>query len=296
MTPVSYASFPNVYSEVLVISPVVSGCVLFRRVLFECGYSVVLGDGETVLSPPNLMSSEYLKHFIAWKRTSDMPYVDFKLSKDESVLVTAVELSFLNHPARSISLPDLELSVVQYGATFDSDVTTLIESIVLDNDELTQADRQVRSVTLEPLSPLAALDLRLTFHFTEFHDFDWVLLSEVRFCNETLTTTPALRFQTPPSQVVQPGAAELSAGATELVCTLSSEGSYVWRWERNNSVLSNGDPNYSITTGDASRMTKLKILNLDFSSAGEYTCTATSVYAQHNGSLTQEIQFPGEIE
>ena len=265
-------------------------------VLIECTYSVVLGDRETVPSPPNLASSEYLQHFIAWNRNSHTPYVDFKLSEDEGVWVNAVELSFLNYPASSISLPDLELSVVQYGATVDSDVTTTIESIVVDNDELTQTDSQVRTVTVQPLSPLTTLNLRLTMHFTEFHDFDWMLLSEVRFCNETQrNTTPAIQFQPPHSQVVQPGAAELTAGTSELVCTLSTEGSYTWTWERNKSVLSNRDPNYRVTVGDASRMAKLMILNLNFSSAGEYTCTATSAYLQHNGSLTQEIQFPGEL-
>ena len=64
-------------------------------------------------------------------------------------------------------------------------------------------------------------------------------------------------------------------------------------------MIGNGYPNYDITIGDGSRTTKLMISNLDFSDAGRYECTATTMdfsLMTHTGSLTQEIQFPGEYK
>ena len=98
-------------------------------------------------------------------------------------------------------------------------------------------------------------------------------------------------FQTQ-STIIQPSADDLRGGSTELVCTVSSQGSYTWQWEKDNSVIGNGDPNYDITIGDGSRTTKLMISNLDFSDAGQYECTATMIdlsFKTHSESLTQEI-------
>ena len=105
-----------------------------------------------------------------------------------------------------------------------------------------------------------------------------------------------VNFQSP-STIIQPSADDLRGGSTELVCTVSSQGPYTWQWKKDNSVIGNGDPNYDITIGDGSRTTKLMISNLDFSDAGQYECTATTMdlaLMTHTGSLTQEIQFPGE--
>ena len=104
-------------------------------------------------------------------------------------------------------------------------------------------------------------------------------------------------FQPPSSTIVQPSADDLRGGSTELVCTVSSQGSYTWQWEKDNSMIGNWDPNYDIIIGDGSRTTKLVISNpMDFSDAGRYRCTATTMDLSARpvtGSLSQEIQFPG---
>ncbi len=112
-----------------------------------------------------------------------------------------------------------------------------------------------------------------------FHNFDWVFLSEIRFCTQPLPPfkLQALIFQTPSSIVVQPSAEDLRSGSTELVCTISDEGSYVWQWKRDNAIITMENiSQYRITIGDGSRTTKLTINYLDFSDAADYECIATT--------------------
>ena len=103
-------------------------------------------------------------------------------------------------------------------------------------------------------------------------------------------------FLAPLSNVIQPSAADLTRGSTELVCTVSSEGSYTWQWERDNVMIDN-NRDYTITIGDGSRTTKLMINNLDFSDAAEYECTGTTVDLSNvpsTNSSIQDLQFPGK--
>ena len=295
----SFVAFPQVYGSSPVINPSTPGCDLYRSTESQCNYTVILGDGVMVPSPPDLDSEDYLGHFLAWERNSNQLYVDFDLrGLANGVFVHDIELSFLNSPVNRISLPDLELfRVNSYGSTFQTDSLTQIRSSVIDNQDLTQTDNQIRTVTLQPLIGVSGPRFRITFQFTTFHDFDWFFLSEVRFCTELQSHIELnVKFQTP-STIIQPSADDLRGGSTELVCTVSSQGSYTWQWKKDNSVIGNGDPNYAITVGDGSRTTKLMISNLDFSDAGQYECTATTMdfaLVTHTGSLSQEIQFPGE--
>ena len=300
-SPMSHTTFPSVYRSITVINPSIPGCEHHRlNSEFRCDYTVILGDGVTVPSPPDLNSEDYVGHFIAWERQSNQRYIDFDFfGVSLGIGVTAVELSFLNSPANRISLPDLQLfRVNSYGATFAADSVSQLASIILDNQDLAQTDNQIRTVTIQPIIAQSGPIFRITFQFTTFHDFDWFFLSEVRFCTE-LHPNPmfSVVFQLPPSTIVQPSAGDLRGGSTELVCTVSSQGLYTWLWKKDNSVIGNGDPNYDITIGDGSRTTKLVISNLDFSDAGRYRCTATTMDLSASpvtGSLSQEIQFLGE--
>ena len=77
------------------------------------------------------------------------------------------------------------------------------------------------------------------------------------------------------------------------MCTVSSEGSYIWQWKRNNTFLeNNGD--YRITIGDGSRTTELTINSLDFSDAANYECIATTTHdVDLRNSTVYLVEFPG---
>ena len=128
----NYITFPRAYGSSPVINPSTPGCDLYRMTEFQCDYTVILGDGVMVPSPPDLNSEDYLGHFLVWKRNSEQLYVDFDLTGlANGVFVHAIELSFLNSPVNRISLPDLELvRVNSYGSTFQTDSLTRIQSTV----------------------------------------------------------------------------------------------------------------------------------------------------------------------
>ncbi len=296
VTPARFLTFTTVYRNTLVLSP--SVCSLFRKTHFRCDYDIVLGDGNTVSSTPDLSNnSPFLNKFVALQRDSDMPlFIDFDLT-GVSTGVTAIELSFLNNPENQISLPDIEVSRVTYGSSFFTDTVSPFSSRILNNQDLTQTDNQVRTVFIRPLLGLASLNLRIGFQFNQFHDFNTLLLSEVRFCtNLQPFYTPDFMFLSPLSNIVEPSADDLSSGSVELVCTVSGQGSYTWMWEKDNSEISNF-VNYQIVVGDGSRTSTLTIRNLTFSSAAEYRCTGEAVdlsTAVTTGSVVHEIQFPGK--
>lgn len=297
VSPATYTAFPTPYNNVLVLHPGLPHCTLFRNTYFQCGYSRVLGDGETIPSVPNLSNSAYVRYFLAWNKGLTVAYVDFDLTQ-VTTDVTALQLSFLNSPINRISLPNIQLStVVQYGGSLETDTLTPITSWLLHNQHLSPLDNQVRTVSIQPLSAatLSASHLRIEIQFTEFHDFDWFFLSEVTFCTDPLPLfEPNITFDSSSTTIIQPSAEDLSSGSIELVCTVSSQGSYTWQWERDSSTGIDG----VITIGDGSRTTRLTISNLNFNNAGLYSCiamTTNTMGTQVSNTLVQEIQFPGEL-
>ncbi len=286
---------PITYNDVLITYP--SNCTQ-RNFLarFTCDYGVVLGDGTIIPFPPDLNSASYVRHFIAWNRDSLNSFIDFDLTT-ATTGITAIELSFLNSPASGISLPEPRLSVVEYKRGLSVRNETNFKTWIFDNQDLAQTDNQIRTISIRPFPPLSAANLRIRFQFTIFHDFDWFFLSEVRFCTQLspLLLINTVILQTPSSIIVQPSADDLRKGLTELVCTIPGEGSYVWQWKRDNSIMileNNND--YRITIEDGSRTTKLIINNLDFSDAANYECIATTIQdVDLMNSTAYLVEFPG---
>ena len=262
-----------------------------------CDYSVVLGDGAIIPSPPDLYSSRYFRHFITWNRDSLKSFIDFDLTT-ATAGITAIELSFLNSPASGISLPEPRLSVVEYTPGLRDRSELSITTWIFDNQDLAQTDNQIRTISIRPLTPLSAANLRIRFQFT---DFDWFFLSEIRFCTQpqpSFQQLKAIMFQTPSLIIVQPSADNLRRGSTELVCTISSEGSYTWQWKRDKNTIEKNaiekKGHYTVTIGDGSRTTKLRINKLDFSDADNYECIAAQkLNVDLKNSTTYLVEFPG---
>ena len=287
---------PITYNDVLITYP--SNCTKHIIADTVCGYSVVLGDGAIIPSPPGLNSASYFRHFIAWNRDSLNSFIDFDLTT-ATAGITAIELSFLNSPANGISLPEPRLSVVEYVRMARGFNETSITTRIFDNQDLAQTDNQIRTISIRPFPPLSAANLRTSFQFTVFHDFDWVFLSEIRFCTQPQPPFQQLNviFQTPSHIIVQPSADDLRRRSTELVCTIPGEGSYVWQWKRDNAtIIIENIADYRITIGDGNRTTKLTINNLDFSDAANYECIATTTHnVDLRNSTVYLVEFPGTL-
>ena len=279
-----WSDIGNDYNGVPITYPLNCMRQNLQEISILCDYDVVLGDGAIIPSPPDLNSLSYFEHFIGISNSMNL-YIDFDLTTVMAE-ITAIELSFLNSPANRISLPDIAISIV-----INSRTVTPIASWILDNQDLDHTDNQIRTISIQPFRPLSVVNLRIRFQFTEFHDFNWVFLSEVRFCTDLQTNLqPEVTFQILPSNN---NAEDLRRGSTELVCTVSSEGSYTWQWKRDKNMIENkGD--YKITIGDGSRTTKLTINNLDFSDAAEYECMGmTRRDANVMNSIVYVLEFPG---
>ena len=110
-------------------------------------------------------------------------FIDFDLTT-ATAGITAIELSLLNSPVNGISLPEPRLSVVEYNPNLSVRNETNIITWIFDNQDLTRIDNQIRTISIQPLTPLSAANLRIRFQFTVFHDFDWVFLGEIRFCTQ----------------------------------------------------------------------------------------------------------------
>ena len=289
-------AFPSLFDSVTVINPGIPGCSLYESIFFQCLYSVVLGDGVSVPSPPNLNDQGYVENFLAWVRMASRPYVDFDFT-GSSAFIQRIELSFLNNPVNNVSLPDIQLSEVVRGTPT---VTYPIRSVLLDNQNLTQGDNQIRTVTVRPnFAVQRGTILRISFTFNEIYDFQWFLLSEVKFCSDVQPLyQPVIMFGFPlPITTIQPSAEALREGSAELLCTVSTQGQYTWQWRKGNSEIQNGGSKYRISVGDGSRTTKLTISDLSFNDAGQYECTASTFDTVGNTfslPLIQDIEFPGE--
>ncbi len=256
-----------------------------------CNYNLILGDGSNVSQPPDLRNATYLHYFVVFKRdllfSIDFDFMGIVVRSN----ITAIEISFLNSPRNSISLPDVALDEIEMG----SKNTIPIESKILNNQDLAHTDNQIRKVAFQ-VNPLLneAVLLRMTFGFTTFHNFDWVFLSEVRFCTDPQQSSQEVVFTTPSYNTIQPSADDLRRGSINLMCTIVSEGQYnfMWMWEKDNSEISNDD-SYRITVGSESRTTNLTFESLNFSCTGVYKCTVTTHNRTH--SVEYLVEYPGKV-
>ncbi len=210
-------------------------------------------------------------------------------------IITAIEVSFLNSPANRISLPNIRLSRPLPGSQGQLMSGQSISSKMLNNEDLAETDNQIRTVAIQPFRPLENLvKLQIELGFSVLHDFDWILLSEIRFCTDPqpdFTDQQDVVFQTPyisPS-IVHPSATDVTSGSVELVCSISSEGQYTWVWEKDTTTIRE-IPNYSISVGDGSRTTKLTLRNLRFNDAAVYKCIANQLH-----SAEYFVTYPGKI-
>ncbi len=256
-----------------------------------CEYSIILGNRSNVPHPPDLNNTMYLSYFVAFKRDL-LVSINFDFAEITSN-ITAIELSFLNSPTNGISLPDIAINEIERGTMN----MFPIESRILDNQDLAYTDNQIRTVFIQPDMLLSRINLNMRFEFSIFHDFDWLFLSEVRFCTDSQmsqsdsNSTKVAVFTTPIFNTVQPSANDLSRGSIELVCSVSSEGRYMWVWERDN-IKINNTSKYQITVRNGSRTTVLKIFKLSFSDIAKYKCQETTFNQIQFAEFS--VEYPGK--
>ena len=130
----------------------------------ECSVPSKLSDGE--FGPLDLLTGQ-LDQFFAFNQNSSRLKFVFTTS------VVKVVVYFFNSPADAIGLPLIK--VIKPG-------NQTVPYFFSDNDDLTQTDSQLRTVTLQ-LSQQPGTEFRLDFTFPSNSSIDWFLVSEVQFYN-----------------------------------------------------------------------------------------------------------------
>ena len=215
--------------------------------------------------------------------------------------VTALDLYVLNYPEENISLPMFELFQTPSPTVVNSTIRgEIIPFQILNNDQLSGADSNFIKITLRPLSSFANRGVLLTWTFTELYNVDWFILSEIRLCSDTqppLVFTPANQFQFQiPSEnqtIIQPSADILASGSLVLTCTLSLQGSFIWRWRKGTVIIQNSTK-ISVLSANGTRTSILTINQLNFNDADLYMCETSYSGQSDYGSREYNVQFPSK--
>ena len=113
--------------------------------------------------------------FFAWSRSSQV--VSVKVGYFPSVTIRHVQLFFYNKPSMGIGLPDIRLAS-----------SSTLPHYITGNQHLRSDDDGRRNVTLSLVdtSDLIA-NFTIMFNFGDSNRVDWLLLSEVRICQQPIT-------------------------------------------------------------------------------------------------------------
>ena len=129
----------------------------------ECSASSKLIDGD--FGPMDSLTGQ-LGRFFAFNQTGS------RLNFVFGTNVSKVVVYFFNSPAGAIGLPLIK--VIKLG-------NQPVPYFFSDNDDLTQTDSQLRTVTLQLSQELSLVQLNFTFPNNS--RIDWFLVSEVQFYN-----------------------------------------------------------------------------------------------------------------
>ena len=130
----------------------------------ECYASSKLIDGD--FGPMDSLTGQ-LGRFFAFNQTGS------RLNFVFGTNVLKVAVYFFNSPTNAIGLPLIKV--------IKSWSQTVVPYFFSDNDDLTQTDSQLRTVTLQLSQKL--LSVQLDFLFPNNSRIDWFLISEVQFYN-----------------------------------------------------------------------------------------------------------------
>ena len=130
----------------------------------ECSALSKLIDGD--FGPMDSLTGQ-LGRFFAFNQNGS------RLSFTIGTSVSKVVVYFFNSPADAIGLPLIKII---------KPVNQPVPYFFTDNDDLTQTDSQLRTVTLQ-LSQQPVTEFQLDFFFPSNSSIDWLLVSEVQFYN-----------------------------------------------------------------------------------------------------------------
>ncbi len=274
-------------------------CLLFpNSISIICTpQSTALLDGKFGPEQPNFVNVEDRLQFVAW--SSNAPsFMAFQMSSP-TLQITSIDLYLMYDSAQDIGIPNFRLFRTHLPTiTNPTQAKEEIRFEILNNELLSVDDNARVKVTLHLLTPFASVGVLLSWELQSVYKAEWFLLSEIRFCGDIQPVFPPglIEFQNPSVdslQLVEPSAEVLANGSLLLNCTVSNEGSFIWRWRKGQSNL-RIDPKILIQTADANRTSILTIKQLNFMDANVYSCEATYKNLISYETRRYELQFPSK--
>ena len=289
-------------SPVLGISSIVPnvGTCVRERVGIVCELPNVLTDNSTGPQQPDIFNVNVIRQFVAWSSSNQASYLTL-IPQLSPASVSTIDIYSLNSPRNGISVPNFEL----YGLESTQSATPAstdpkLDVDIINNNELSLEDNNVRRITLRIRSPASHNAYLLMWNFDKLLNVSLFMISEVLLCNDPLPIydTSTITFKSPITDytLITPQSQLLNNGSIMLTCTVSNEGQFMWRWIHGVSrIISDSEPATSILSADGTRTSVLSTPVSASDSSFLYSCDASFTILTLFSARTFEISFPSML-
>ena len=269
---------PNPFSGVLALYPDQITCFRENQYIY-CENSSALTDGMIGPEQPNLFMDPNITdrlQFVVWQKENRNRFISIEPTSDTATIST-IDLYIYSYPAMGFSLPNLELYGTSSATVINPPPESALEFDLINNDKLSQDDNNLRKITLQLRMLTTVKALLLKWSFAGLLNVQFFGLSELIVpCIENFLpeyNTQSISFLTPEmhiTTVVTRKELRITKLLT-LTCTVSMQGSFVWRWKKEFVDIVES-PRTSLFTADGTRTSIMKINQLNFADAGTYFC------------------------
>ena len=286
---------PSPFFGISSIIPNLGTCVR-EKIGINCELPNVLTDGSTGPQQPDIFSVNIIRQFVAWTN-NQAAYLTLQ-PQPSPANISTIEIYMLNNPRNGISMPNFEL----YGLDSTESATPAstdpkLDVDIINNNELSLEDNNVRRITLRIRSPVSQNAYLLRWNFDKLLNVSWFMISEILLCNDPLPIydTSTITFKSPRTDktTITPQSELLNNGSIMLTCTVSNEGQFMWRWIHGvTRIISDSEPGTSILSADGTRTSVLLTPVSASDSSFLYNCDASFTILASYSARIFEISFP----
>ena len=288
---------PSPFFGVSSIIPNVGTCVT-EIVGIVCELPNVLTDNSTGPQQPDIFNVNDIEQFVAWS-SNQAAYVTL-LPQPSPANISTIDIYVLNNPRNGISVPNLELYGLE-NTVSDTPTSTdpKLDVDIINNDELSLEDNNVRRITLRIRNPVSQNAYLLRWSFDKLLNVSWFMISEILLCSDPLPIydTSTITFKSPITDktIITPQSELLNNGSIMLTCTVSNEGQFMWRWVHGVSrIISDSEPGTSILSADGTRTSVLLKPVSTSDSSFLYQCVSFTIPISFS-ARSFEIAFPSML-
>ena len=292
---------PSPFNGIASIQPNVGTCVR-ERIGIVCEIPNVLTDNSTGPQQPDIFNANdnVIKQFVAWSSSNQASYLTLVPPEPSPASVSTIDIYTLNNPRNGISVPNFELYGLENTVT-DTPASTdpKLDVDIINNNELTLEDNNVRRITLRIRSPASHNAYLLKWNFDKLLNVSMFMISEVLLCNDPLPVynTSTITFKSPITDktIITPQSELLNNGSIMLTCTVSNEGQFMWRWIHGVRTVADSEPGTSILSADGTRTSVLITPVSASDSSFLYSCDASFTILTGYSARTFEIPLPSML-